>query len=72
MKTEKQIAAPKQDFLTILHLAEMYCEQYQERNLCLSQEQNDAFFRDFVRQYYSAIYWGNKPAPIINTDIPLF
>ena len=48
--------APKQDFLTILHLAEQYQDQYRERNLCLSPEQNDVFFRDFVGQYYSAIY----------------
>lgn len=60
------------DFLTILHLAELYCDKYRERNLCLSQEQNDAFFRDFVRQYYSAIYWGEDPQPVINTEIPLF
>ena len=26
---------PKQDFATIMHLAEMYGEQYRERNLCL-------------------------------------
>ena len=64
--------APKQDFLTILHLAEHYQDQYRERNLCLSPEQNDAFFRDFVEQYYSAIYWGKEPAPVINTEIPLF
>ena len=63
---------PKQDFATILHLAEMYCEQYKERNLCLSQEQNDVFFRDFVGQYYVALYWGKMPSPVINTDIPLF
>ena len=60
------------DFPTILHLAEMYCEQYKERNLCLSQEQNDVFFRDFVGQYYAALYWGKMPSPVINTDIPLF
>lgn len=59
-------------FAMILHLAELYCEQYEERHLCLSQDQNDAFFRDFVNQYYSAIYWGNGPSPVINTDIPLF
>lgn len=64
--------APKQDFLTILHLAEQYQDQYRERKLCLSPEQNDVFFRDFVGQYYSAIYWGEEPSPIINTDIPLF
>ena len=63
---------PKKDFVTILHLAEMYCQQYEERNLCLSQEENDAFFRDFVEQYYSAIYWGKEPSPVINTDILLF
>lgn len=63
---------PKVTFATILHLSKMYCEQYRERNLCLSPEQNDAFFRDFVGQYYSAIYWGKEPSPIINTDIPLF
>ena len=64
--------APKQDFLTILHLAEQYQDQYRERNLCLSPGQNDAFFCDFVGQYYSAIYWGKEPSPVINTDIPLF
>ena len=63
---------PKQDFATILHLAEMYCVQYRERNLCLSQEQNDAFFRDFVGQYYAALHWGEVPFPVINTDVPLF
>ena len=62
----------KQDFATILHLAEVYCQQYNERNLCLSQEQNDAFFRDFIGQYYSAIYLGKKPSPVINTNIPSF
>lgn len=60
------------DFLTILHLVEMYCEQYRERHLCLSQEENDVFFRDFVHQYYGAIHWGKEPAPVINTDIPMF
>lgn len=63
---------PKLDFFTILHLAEQYQDQYRERNLCLSPEQNDVFFRDFVWQYYSAIYWGKEPSPVINTDIPLF
>ena len=66
------ITSSRQDFAIILHLAEMYCQQYNERNLCLSQEQNDAFFRDFVRQYYSAIYWGKEPSPVIDTNIPLF
>lgn len=60
------------NFATILHLAEWYCEQYKERELCLSQEQNDAFFRDFVRQYLCVLHWGREPKPIIRTDIPLF
>jgi len=63
---------PKVEFATILHLAEMYCKQYEERNLCLSQEQNEALFRDFVAQYYSALYWDKEPKPVINTEIPLF
>ena len=63
---------PKQDFTTILHLVEMYSDQYIERSLCLSQEQNETFFRDFVNQYYSALYWGKKPSPEINSEIPLF
>jgi len=60
------------DFLTILHLAEMYCNQYRARNLCLSQEENDVFFRDFVHQYYGATHWDKEPALIINTEIPMF
>lgn len=63
---------PQGTFATILHLSEMYCEQYNERNLCLSQEANDSCFRDFVNQYYSALYLGQKPNPIINTNIPAF
>ena len=62
----------KQDFATILHLAEIYCDQYRERNLCLSPLQNKVFFRDFVYQYYAAIYWGDNPKPVINLEIPLF
>lgn len=62
----------KKDFATILHLAEMYCEQYNERNLCLSQEANDWYFRNFVNQYYSALYWGQEPNPVINLEIPPF
>ena len=50
----------KIDFSTILHLAEIYRDQYLERGLCLSPEQNEAYFRDFVAQYYSALRWG-KP-----------
>lgn len=63
---------PQKTFATILHLAEMYCEQYNERDLCLSQEANDYYFRDFVNQYYSALYWGQSPNPVINTDGPAF
>lgn len=62
----------KVNFLTVLHLAELYQEQYGERGLCLSPEQNEASFRDFVAQYYSAQYWGTGVAPVINTDVPLF
>ena len=60
------------DFSTILHLAEQYQNQYKERSLFLSQEQNDAFFNDFVGQYFAAVYWGKEPSPVINTDVPLF
>ena len=62
----------KADFLTILHLSELYCEQYSQMNYCFSQEQNDACFRDFVQQFYASIYWGKKPHPTINLNIPLF
>ena len=62
----------KIDFLTILHLAEIYQEQYRERGFCLSPEQNGAYFRDFVAQYYSALRW-RKPIELkINTDMPPF
>ena len=60
------------DFLTVLHLAEAYQKQYVEMNLCLSPEQNEASFRDFVQQYYSSLYLGNTPAPIIHPDVLLF
>ena len=63
---------PKQDFATILHLSEMYCEQYRERNLCLSPEQNEASFRDFVNRYYSALYWGKPINLAIDPNVPLF
>lgn len=62
----------KQDFTAILHLAELYFDQYRERNLCLSPLQNEVLFSDFVHQYYSAINWGKEPKPVINTDMPLF
>jgi hypothetical protein len=70
--SKKMRTIPKQDFLTILHLAEQYQDQYRERNLCLSPEQNDIFFRDFVEQYYAALYLGIEPHPVINTDLLLF
>ena len=63
---------PKVTFATILHLSEMYCEQYREKGLRLSPEQNEACFRDFVNQCYSALYWGKPVSLIINPDIPLF
>ena len=63
---------PKQAFATILHLSEKYCSQYRERTLCLSQEQNDASFRDFVGQYYGALYWEKTINLAINPNVPLF
>ena len=63
---------PELTFATVLHLAELYCEQYEERGLYLSPEANNWYFRDFVNQYQSAIYWGKKPNPVINLDIPAF
>lgn len=63
---------PKIDFATIHHLAWAYQEQYLERGLCLSAEQDDACFRDFVWQYYSALYWGKPINPTITTDILSF
>ena len=62
----------KIDFLIILHLAEAYQKQYVEMNLCLSQEQNEASFRDFVQQYYAAVHGKRRPAPIIHPDVLLF
>ena len=44
----------------------MYQEQYKEKGYLFSEEQNDAYFRDFVAQYV-----GGEP-PVINPDIPLF
>lgn len=56
----------------IFHLSEKYYDQYNEKKLNLSPEQNEASFRDFVYQYTSALYWKKVPKPIINIDIPLF
>ena len=58
---------PYSAFARILHFAEAYQEQYRERNLCLSPEQNEASFKDYVEQYNKGVL-----SPIINTDIPLF
>lgn len=61
---------PKLRFIDVLHLSELYCEQYAERNLCLSPQQNDYLFRDFVWQYTSTLYWkGEEIVPVINTDL---
>lgn len=65
-------AKPQIRFIDILHLSELYCRQYTEKNLCLSRLQNDVFFRDFVGQYYTALYWGKEPSLVIKTDVPLF
>lgn len=62
----------KVDFLTILHLSELYCEQYREKSYCFSPEQNEASFKDFVQQYHAALYWGETPSPVIRPDVPLF
>lgn len=61
---------PKLRFVDVLHLSELYCEQYREQNLCLSQTQNDYLFRDFVWQYTSTLYWEGKVIkPVINFDL---
>lgn len=61
---------PKLRFVDVLHLSELYCKQYKERNLCLSQKQNDYLFKDFVWQYTSTLYWkGEIIKPVINTDL---
>lgn len=60
------------DFMTILHLAEWYQNQYRERGLCLSEAQNEASFHDFVAQYYSSLRWGLEVNPIIDSEVPLF
>ena len=56
----------KLTFATVLHLSEMYQEQYKEKGYLFSEEQNDAYFRDFVAQYVGG------ETPVINPDIPLF
>lgn len=63
---------PQVTISMIFHLSEKYYNQYTERDLNLSPEQNEACFRDFVNQYVIALYWGKTPSPVINTDIPLF
>lgn len=63
---------PQVTISMIFHLSEKYFDQYVDRGLDLSPEQNEACFRDFVNQYVSALYFGKTPLPVINTDIPLF
>ena len=61
---------PKLTFSIILHLSEMYCEEYNERGLCLSPEQNEYLFRDYVRQYYSTLCWeGIEVKPTIDLSL---
>ena len=61
---------PKLRFVDALPLSELYCEQYRDQNLCLSQTQNDYLFRDFVWQYTSTLYWEGKfITPVINLDL---
>ena len=57
--------------LAILHLADMYGEQYEERGLCLSSEQNNVSFDEFVDQYYCARIRGECIMPTINPNVPL-
>lgn len=59
----------KVDFATILHLAELFNNQYEEKGLQLTPKQNEICFRDFVWQYYSALHWGKKPNPMIDIDL---
>lgn len=59
---------PKVDFLTVLHLAEIYQEQYNELGLCLSPEQDEKSFRDFVAQYYRNQFWGTNEKLQINPN----
>lgn len=63
---------PEIGFFIILHLAEAYQKQYAEMNLCLSHEQNEASFHNFVQQYYAALHGKRHPAPIIHPDVLLF
>ena len=63
---------PKVTISAIFHLSEKYFDQYVERDLDLSPEQNEASFRDFVNQYYSSLYWGKPISLIINPNAPLF
>lgn len=63
---------PEITFATVFRLAEIYQEQYLERGLCLSPEKNEACFRDFVMQYYSASYWRQPIHLYIDIDTPLF
>ena len=62
----------KYDFATIFHLAEIYQEQYREMNLCLSPEQNEASFNDFVRQYYASIRWNIKEPLVLDPSVLVF
>ena len=61
-----------QQFATILHLAEIYADIYNNQELCLSPEQNDACFRDFVNQYHSNLRWDKTQPLTINPNIPLW
>jgi hypothetical protein len=63
---------PKITISMIFHLSEKYYDQYTERDLNLSPEQNEACFRDFVNQYYSALYWRKQINLVIDTNVPLF
>lgn len=63
---------PKLTFAVVLHLAELYCDQYNERGLCLSPEQNEVSFKDFVWQYTSSLYWEKPINLVINPEATMF
>ena len=59
-------------FADVLQLAEAYQEQYRERGLSLSHEQNEAAFRDFVARYREGKSRGEESVPLILEAAPLF
>ena len=54
----------------IIHLDEIFTEQYNEKRLRLSKEQTYACFCEFVDQYFSALIQSKRIIPIINPNVP--